>query len=93
VAQTAQPPELCRHSLVSERFTPRVYVAEMAVEPKRTRSVLEKKGGMKMRKAISELDADQRAALLYVVDLGTALCAAGLIVSLLKSVVDLLLGT
>ena len=46
-----------------------------------------------MRKAISELDADQRAALLYVVDLGTALCAAGLIVSLLKSVVDLLLST
>jgi hypothetical protein len=32
------------------------------------------------------------AAVLYVVDLGTALCASGLIVSLLKSVVDLLFG-
>jgi hypothetical protein len=47
---------------------------------------------MKMRRAIGELDPEQRAALLYVVDLGTALCAAGLIVSLLKGVVDLLLG-
>lgn len=46
-----------------------------------------------MRKAISELDAEQRAELLYVADLGTALCAAGLIVSLMKSVVDLLLGS
>ena len=46
-----------------------------------------------MRKAIGELDPEQRAALLYVVDLGTALCAAGLIVSLMKSVVDLLLGS
>jgi hypothetical protein len=47
---------------------------------------------MKMRKAIAELDADQRAALLHVADLGTALCASGLIVSLLKGAVDLLLG-
>ncbi len=46
-----------------------------------------------MRKAIGELEPEQRAALLYVVDLGTAICAAGLIVSLMKSVVDLLLGT
>jgi hypothetical protein len=46
-----------------------------------------------MRKAIAELDADQRAALLYVADLGTALCASGLIVGLLKEAVDLLLGT
>jgi hypothetical protein len=46
-----------------------------------------------MRKAISELDPEQRAALLYVVDLGTALCAAGLIVSLMKLVVDILVGT
>jgi hypothetical protein len=46
-----------------------------------------------MRKAIGELDPEQRAALLYVVDLGTALCAAGLIVSLMKSVVDILVGT
>jgi hypothetical protein len=48
---------------------------------------------MKMRKAIAELDAEQRAALLYVADLGTALCAAGLIVSLLKSAADLLQGS
>jgi hypothetical protein len=48
---------------------------------------------MKMRKAIAELDADQRAALLYVADLGTVLCASGLIVSIMKSVVDLLSGT
>jgi hypothetical protein len=46
-----------------------------------------------MRKAIAELDADQRAALLYVADLGTALCTSGLIVGLLKEAVDLLLGT
>ena len=46
-----------------------------------------------MRKAIAQLDADQRAALLYVADLGSALCASGLIVCLLKSVTDLLLGT
>ena len=46
-----------------------------------------------MRKAIAELDAEQRAALFQVVDLGTALSAAGLIVSLLKSAVDLLFGT
>lgn len=46
-----------------------------------------------MRKAIGELEPEQRAALLYVVDLGTAICAAGLIVSLMKSVVDLLFGT
>ena len=46
-----------------------------------------------MRKVIGELDPEQRAALLYVVDLGTAICAAGLIVSLMKSVVDILVGT
>jgi hypothetical protein len=46
-----------------------------------------------MRKAIAEMDAEQRAALLYVADLGTALCASGLIVSILKSVVDLFFGT
>ena len=45
-----------------------------------------------MRKAIAEMDAEQRAALLYVADLGTALCAAGLVVSILKSAVDVLLG-
>jgi hypothetical protein len=42
-----------------------------------------------MRKAIAELEAEQRAALLYVADLGTALCASGLIVSLMKAGVDL----
>ena len=43
-----------------------------------------------MRKAIAELDAEQRAALIYLADLGTAMCAAGLIVSLLKLIVDAL---
>ncbi len=46
-----------------------------------------------MRKTIPEMDAEQRAALLYVADLGTALCASGLVISILKSVVDLLLGS
>jgi len=41
-----------------------------------------------MRKTLAELDAEQRSALLYVVDLGTAICASGLIVSLLKLIVD-----
>ena len=43
-----------------------------------------------MRKAIAELDAEQRAALLYLADLGTAICAAGLVVSVIKLVVDVL---
>src|SRR5262249_47833554 len=43
-----------------------------------------------MRKGIAELDAEQRAALLQVVDLATAICASALIVSVLKFVVDLL---
>lgn len=43
-----------------------------------------------MRKAIAELDAEQRAALIYLADLGTAICAAGLIVGLLKLIVDAL---
>jgi hypothetical protein len=49
-----------------------------------------------MRKAIAEMDAEQRAALLYVADLGTALCASGLVVSLMMAGVDfveLLFGT
>jgi len=41
-----------------------------------------------MRKAIAELDAEERAALLYLADLGTATCASALIVSLLKLIVD-----
>lgn len=44
----------------------------------------------KMRKAIAELDAEERAALIYLADLGTAMCASGLIVSLLKLMVDVL---
>ena len=43
-----------------------------------------------MRKALAELDADERAALLYLADLGTALCAAGLVVSVIRLVVDVL---
>jgi hypothetical protein len=43
-----------------------------------------------MRKGTAELDAEQRAALLQVVDLATAICASALIVSVLKFVVDLL---
>jgi hypothetical protein len=42
-----------------------------------------------MRKAIAALDAEERAALLYLADLGSAMCAAGLIVSLIKAFVDL----
>jgi len=42
-----------------------------------------------MRKAMAELDAEQREALLYLADLGTAICASGLIVSLMKAFVDL----
>jgi hypothetical protein len=37
-----------------------------------------------MRKAIAELDKEQRAALLYVADLGTAICASALIASVLR---------
>jgi hypothetical protein len=43
-----------------------------------------------MRKVIAELDAEQRSALLYVADLGTAIFSAALVVSLLKLVGDLL---
>jgi hypothetical protein len=39
-----------------------------------------------MRKAIAELDEEQRAALLQVADFGTAVCASALIVSLLRLV-------
>jgi hypothetical protein len=41
-----------------------------------------------MRKAIAALDAEERAALLYLADFGTAICAAGLIVSIMKAIVD-----
>jgi hypothetical protein len=43
-----------------------------------------------MRKVIAELDAEQRSALLYVADFGTAIFSAALIVGLLKLVGDLL---
>ena len=42
-----------------------------------------------MRKPLAELDAERRAALLYLADLGTALSAAGLITSAVRFVVDL----
>ena len=42
-----------------------------------------------MRKAISELDDEQRAILLEVADIGTAVFSSGLIVALLKTVIDL----
>jgi hypothetical protein len=41
-----------------------------------------------MRKVIDDLDAEQREALLHVVDLGIALCSSGLIVSALKLFCD-----
>ena len=42
-----------------------------------------------MRKAISNLDHEQRAVLLEVADFGTAVFSSGLIVAILMSVVDL----
>ena len=42
-----------------------------------------------MRKAISELDHEQRAVLLEIADFGTAAFSSGLIVAILKSIVDL----
>lgn len=42
-----------------------------------------------MRKIIAALDAEEREALLYLADFGTAICASGLIVSLLRTFVDL----
>jgi len=43
-----------------------------------------------MRKALAELDEEQRAALLYVADFGAAICLSGLIVSLLRLVGELI---
>jgi hypothetical protein len=43
-----------------------------------------------MRKVIAGLDREQREALIYVVDLGTAVSLAALIASVLKWVGDLL---
>ncbi|MGY3532483.1 MULTISPECIES: hypothetical protein [Bradyrhizobium] len=42
-----------------------------------------------MRKAIARLDAEQKAQLLYLVDLGTAMFTSALVVCTLKAVVDL----
>ncbi|WP_283810218.1 MULTISPECIES: hypothetical protein [Bradyrhizobium] len=42
-----------------------------------------------MRKALAELSEDERHALLYLADLGTAACLSGLIVSIIKFVGDL----
>ncbi|MHC2331510.1 hypothetical protein [Bradyrhizobium sp. USDA 4454] len=44
-----------------------------------------------MRKAIARLDAEQRAQLLYLADLGTAMFTSALVVCTLKAVVDLLI--
>lgn len=43
-----------------------------------------------MRKAIAELDAEQRAQLLYLADLGTALSSSALVVAILMGIADLL---
>lgn len=43
-----------------------------------------------MRKAIAELDAEQRETLLYLADLGSALFSSALIVCILRVVGDLL---
>lgn len=45
-----------------------------------------------MRKAIAELDPEQRRQLLYLADLGTSLFSSALVVCLLKSIVDLVMG-
>ncbi len=42
-----------------------------------------------MRKAISELDDEQRAVLLEIADFGTAVFSSGLVVAVLKTVIDL----
>ena len=43
-----------------------------------------------MRKAIAQLDAEQRETMLYLVDLGTAVFSSALIVRVLKVVGDLM---
>lgn len=45
-----------------------------------------------MRKAIARLDAEQKAQLLYLADLGTAMFSAALVVCTLKWIVDLVVG-
>ena len=58
------------------------------MELKSDHSVLIEKEG-KMRKVLSELDAEQRAVLIYLADLGTALSIAGLVTSAVRFVVNL----
>jgi hypothetical protein len=43
-----------------------------------------------MKKAMEELDAEQREALLYLADLGLAVCVAAPAVGLLRAVIDLI---
>jgi hypothetical protein len=42
-----------------------------------------------MRKAIAQLDSEQREALLYLTDVGISLFGAGLVVSTLKFISEL----
>jgi ABC-type nickel/cobalt efflux system permease component RcnA len=42
-----------------------------------------------VKKAVARLDAEQREALLYQVDLGLAICSAALVVSVLQAIVGL----
>jgi hypothetical protein len=42
-----------------------------------------------VKKAMAELDAEQRAALLCLVDFGLAICSAALVASFLYVLVDL----
>lgn len=42
-----------------------------------------------MKKAMAELDAEQREALLCVADFGLAICSAALVVSFLHVFIDL----
>jgi len=42
-----------------------------------------------VKKAMAGLDAEQREALRYIADLGLAVCAAALVVSVLQVIVDL----
>ncbi len=42
-----------------------------------------------MRKALAQLDAEQREQLVYLADLGTALCSSALVVGILQAIVGL----
>ena len=63
----------------------------ISLEPRAALAVLNKKEG-EMRKVLAELDAEQRAALLCVVDFAIAICASGLVVGLIRLIVDVLQG-